>query len=371
MSSSYDYLIVGSGLSGAVFAHEATKRGKRCLVLEKRPHLGGNVYTEMREGIAVHCYGAHIFHTDNERVWGYVNSLTEFNRYINSPVANFEGALFNLPFNMNTFYALWGTKTPAEAKAKLESQRVHYDREPANLKEQALSLVGHDIYEKLIRGYTEKQWNRPCTELPAFIIKRLPLRFTFDNNYFTSRFQGIPSLGYTTLIAKLLSGTEIRLDTDFLTDKQGFKALAKKAVYTGMIDAYFEYALGQLHYRSLRFEHEVLDEENHQGVGVVNYTDAQTPYTRSIEHKHFVYGTQPKTVVTKEYSLEWQPGMEPYYPVNDAANQALYGRYAEAAKAETRDRGTIFLGRLAKYAYYDMDQAILASLEAAEKELDL
>ena len=370
----YDYLVVGAGLSGAVFTNEALKRGKRCLVLEKRGHVGGNVYCDEVEGIKVHIYGAHIFHTDNRKVWSYVKGLSEFNNFVNSPLACFEGRLYNLPFNMNTFYQLWGVKTPAEARAMIESQIVDYHRPPENLEEQALSLVGRDIYEKLIRGYTEKQWNRPCRELPAFIIKRLPLRFTFDNNYFTSPYQGIPLEGYTAMVEKLLAGSpgpapeaaEVRLNADFLADKERYMRLASKVVYTGMIDAFFDYRYGGLEYRSLRFEHSVLDEENHQGVAVMNYTGLERPYTRIIEHKHFVFGGQPKTVVTREYPQDWRPGLEPYYPVNDEKNGSLYTRYREEARKEDK---VIFLGRLARYTYCDMDQAITAALEAARAEL--
>jgi UDP-galactopyranose mutase len=362
----YDYLIVGSGLSGAVFAHEAIKRGKRCLVLEKRNHIGGNVYCEDIEGIPVHCYGAHIFHTDNERVWRYVTDLTPFNHFINSPMANYCGKLYNLPFNMNTFYQMWGITSPAEAQAKIEAEAAHHAGEPANLEEQTLRLVGRDLYETLIKGYTEKQWGRPCRELPAFIIKRLPVRFTFDNNYFTNRYQGIPAAGYTALIAKLLEGAELRLNTDFLAAKAEYTAQADKTVYTGTIDSYFDHKHGWLEYRSLQFETEILDEENHQGVAVMNHTAAEPRYTRTIEHKHFVHGRQPKTVITKEYPEAWRPGLEPYYPVNNETNNALYTRYAEAAQKESR---VLFLGRLARYAYYDMDQAIAASLDAADREL--
>lgn len=361
----YDYLIVGSGLYGAVFAHEAKKAGKTCLVLEKRSHSGGNVYTEQVEGITVHRYGAHIFHTNMKEVWDYVNELAEFNRFTNSPVANFNGELYNLPFNMNTFYQMWGVRTPEEAKAKIAEQRAEIQGEPSNLEEQAISLVGRDIYEKLICGYTEKQWGRPCRELPAFIIKRLPVRFTYDNNYFNDRYQGIPEGGYTALIERLLEGIEVRLNTDFLADPEHWRGQAKKVVYTGTVDAYFDYCFGKLEYRSLRFETETLDRENFQGVAVVNYTDAQTPFTRLIEHKHFEYGTQPKTVITREYSAAWQEGMEPYYPVNDEKNSALYQKYAALA---AKEENVIFGGRLGQYCYYDMDKVIAAALEAAKKE---
>ncbi len=361
----YDYLIVGSGLYGAVFAHEAKKAGKTCLILEKRNHPGGNVFTEQVEGITVHRYGAHIFHTNLKEVWDYVNELAEFNRFTNSPIANFNGELYNLPFNMNTFYQMWGVCTPEEAKAKISDQRAEIQGEPANLEEQAISLVGRDIYEKLICGYTEKQWGRPCKELPAFIIKRLPVRFTYDNNYFNDRYQGIPEGGYTPLIERLLEGVEVRLNTDFLMKKDYWCAQAKKVIYTGTVDAYFDYCFGKLEYRSLRFDTETLNQENYQGVAVVNYTDAKTPFTRLIEHKHFEYGTQPKTVITREYSAAWQEGMEPYYPVNDEKNSALYQKYAALA---AKEENVIFGGRLGQYCYYDMDKVIAAALEAAKKE---
>jgi UDP-galactopyranose mutase len=337
------------------------------LALEKRGHIGGNVYTEPVGGILAHRYGAHIFHTGNERAWRLVTGLAAFNRFVNSPVANYQGRLYSLPFNMNTFYQLWGTATPAEAREKLRQETAPYrgGRNPGNLEDQALRLAGRDIYEKLIKGYTEKQWGRPCRELPAFIIKRLPLRFTFDNNYFASTYQGIPEEGYTALVEKLLEGADVRLNTDFLSAKEGYSSMAGKVIYTGQLDAYFGYKYGGLEYRSLRFETETLDEENHQGVAVMNYTDVEPPYTRAIEHKHFAFGKQPKTVVTREYPLSWEPGREPYYPVNDRANTALYARYAKDAGEE---RKVIFLGRLARYAYLDMDQAIAASLEAADRE---
>ena len=361
----YDYLIVGSGLYGAVFAHEAKKRGKTCLVLEKRDHIGGNVYCRQVEGVTVHCYGAHIFHTNDKEVWDYVNALAPFNRFTNSPVANFHGELYNLPFNMNTFYQMWGVTTPAQAQQKILEQRAVITGEPANLEEQAISLVGTDIYEKLINGYTEKQWGRPCRELPAFIIKRLPVRFTYDNNYFNDRYQGIPEGGYTPLVEKLLEGIEVRLNTDFLQDKEYWLTQADRVVYTGTVDAYFDYCYGKLEYRSLRFETEVLDMENYQGVAVVNYTDRETPFTRLIEHKHFEYGTQPKTVITREYPATWQEGMEPYYPVNDQTNGALYQKYAALAAAENK---VLFGGRLGQYCYYDMDKVIAAALEAVKTE---
>lgn len=363
----YDYLIVGAGLFGAVFAHEATAAGKKCLVIDKRSHIAGNIYTEDVEGIAVHRYGAHIFHTNNKEVWDYVNRFATFNRYTNSPVANYKGELYNLPFNMNTFTKMWGVITPAEAEAKIAEQRAaHYTAEPKNLEEQAINLVGTDIYEKLIKGYTEKQWGRPCTELPAFIIKRLPVRFTYDNNYFNALYQGIPDGGYTAMVEKMLEGIEVRLNVDYLADRENLNALADKVVYTGPVDAYFGYRLGALQYRSVRFETEVLDTDNYQGNAVVNYTDAETPYTRIIEHKHFAFGTQPKTVISREYSTEWHQGDEPYYPVNDEKNGALYAKYKALADAETK---VIFGGRLGEYKYYDMDKVIEAALDAAAREL--
>lgn len=355
----YDYLIVGSGLFGAVVAHEAAKAGKTCLVLEKRDHTGGNVHCEMVEDIVVHQYGAHIFHTNNKAVWDYVNELAEFNRYTNSPLANYKGEIYNLPFNMNTFRAMWGVRTPAEALAKIEAQRAEIQTEPKNLEEQAISLVGRDIYEKLIKGYTEKQWGRDCTELPAFIIKRLPVRLTYDNNYFNDRYQGIPIGGYNGIIDKLLSKADVLMGVDFLSDPDKYRAMADTVVYTGTIDSYFGFCYGKLEYRTVRFESEVLDEANYQGVAVVNYTDRETPYTRVIEHKHFEFGTQPKTVVTREYSTAWQDGMEPYYPVNDARNGDLYQKYAALAKEE---KNTLFGGRLAEYRYYDMDKVIESAL---------
>ena len=363
----YDYLIVGAGLFGAVFAQQATKAGKSCLVIDKRDHIAGNIYTENVEGINVHRYGAHIFHTNNKEVWDYVNQFAVFNRYTNSPVANYKGELYNLPFNMNTFNKMWGVVTPAEAKAKIEEQKKEAGiTDPQNLEEQAISLVGTDIYEKLIKGYTEKQWGRDCKNLPSFIIKRLPVRLTFDNNYFNALYQGIPIGGYTKLIANLLEGIEVRLNTDYLENKAELDVLADKVVYTGPIDAYFDYKLGALQYRSVRFETEVLDTDNYQGNAVVNYTDAETPYTRIIEHKHFAFGTQPKTVISREYSTEWHQGDEPYYPVNDEKNGALYAKYKALADAETK---VIFGGRLGEYKYYDMDKVIEAALDAAAREL--
>ena len=360
--SKYDYLIVGAGLYGAVFAQKATEAGKRCLVIEKRDHIAGNIYTEAVEGIQVHRYGAHIFHTSNDEVWSYVNRFATFNRYTNSPVANYKGEIYNLPFNMNTFNKMWGVITPAEAQAEIERQRAaHFVAEPKNLEEQAINLVGTDIYEKLVKHYTEKQWGRPCTELPAFIIKRLPVRFIYDNNYFNALYQGIPVGGYTAMVEKMLEGAEVKLGVDYLADKAAWDAVADKVVYTGPIDAYFGYKLGALAYRSVRFETETLEMENYQGNAVVNYTDADTPYTRIIEHKHFEFGTQPKTVISREYSAEWKVGDEPYYPVNDAANGELYQKYKALAEGEEK---VLFGGRLGEYKYYDMDKVIEAALAA-------
>ena len=362
----YDYLVVGSGLYGAIFAHEAKVHGKSVLVVDKRPNIAGNIYTENIEGINVHKYGAHIFHTNNKKVWNYITRFAEFNRFTNSPVANYKGELYSLPFNMYTFNKMWGVVTPEEAAAKIEEQRREITHEPQNLEEQAISLVGRDIYEKLIKGYTEKQWGRDCKDLPAFIIKRLPVRLTFDNNYFNALYQGIPIGGYTKMIANLLDGIEVRLNVDYLADRENLNALADKVVYTGPVDAYFGYRLGALQYRSVRFETEVLDTDNYQGNAVVNYTDAETPYTRIIEHKHFAFGTQPKTVISREYSTEWHQGDEPYYPVNDEKNGALYAKYKALADAETK---VIFGGRLGEYKYYDMDKVIEAALDAAAREL--
>ena len=364
----YDYLIVGSGLFGATFAYFAHKQGKRCLVIDKRPQLGGNVYCKNIEGINVHQYGAHIFHTSNKRVWQFVNSLVEFNRYTNSPVANYQGKLYNLPFNMNTFYQMWGVTTPAEAQAKIESQRqeavakMQADgvSEPRNLEEQALTLIGRDIYERLIKGYTEKQWGRKCTDLPAFIIKRLPVRLVFDNNYFNDTYQGIPIGGYNQLINSLLEGVETKTNVDFFDDRAHWEGLASKIVFTGELDRFYDYKLGHLDFRTVRFETEVLNEANHQGNAVVNYTEASVPYTRIIEHKHFesfgqaVYDN-PKTVISREYSTEWKPGMEPYYPVNDEKNNRLAEAYRQLAAQE---ENVIFGGRLAEYKYYDMAPVI-------------
>ena len=360
----YDYLIVGSGLFGAVFANEAAKAGKTCLVLEKRDHTGGNVHCENVEDVVVHKYGAHIFHTNNKVVWDYVNELADFNRYTNSPIANYKGEIYNMPFNMNTFRAMWGVRTPAEAQAMIDKQRAEITGEPKNLEEQAISLVGRDIYEKLVKGYTEKQWGRSCTELPAFIIKRLPVRLTYDNNYFNDRYQGIPIGGYNVIIDKLLEKADVITGVDFLSDPDKYRAMADTVVYTGTIDSYFGFCYGKLEYRTVRFESEVLDEPNYQGVAVVNYTDRETPYTRVIEHKHFEFGTQPKTVVTREYSTDWQDGMEPYYPVNDERNGALYAKYEALAKEE---KNTLFGGRLAEYRYYDMDKVIESALALTAK----
>ena len=364
----YDYLIVGSGLFGAIFAHEAKIEGKRCLVIEKRNHIGGNIYCEEVEGINVHKYGAHIFHTNNKEVWDYVNNFVEFNNYINSPVANYKGELYNLPFNMNTFYQLWKVKTPSEAKIKIEEQLKEANiEEPKNLEEQAIKLIGKDVYEKLVKGYTEKQWGKKATELPAFIIKRLPVRFTFDNNYFNDRYQGIPIGGYNVIIEKLLEGIEVKLDTDFFSNRKYFEEVAEKVVFTGMIDEFYEYKFGELEYRSLRFEDEILDEENHQGNAVINYTEYEIPYTRIIEHKHFEYGNQPKTVITKEYPALWERGKEPYYPINNDKNNQIYLKYKELADKESN---IIFGGRLAEYKYYDMHHVIERALQSVKNEFN-
>ena len=369
----YDYLVVGSGLYGAVFAHEAKKAGKSVLVIDKRPNISGNVYTEAVEGIQVHKYGAHIFHTNNRKVWEYVNQFAEFNRFTNSPVANYKGELYSLPFNMYTFNKMWGVITPEEAAAKIEEQKKAAGIvEPKHLEEQAISLVGRDIYEKLIKGYTEKQWGRPCNELPAFIIKRLPVRLTFDNNYFNALFQGIPIGGYTKMVANMLEGIEVQLNVDYLKNKESYDTIADKIIYTGAIDAFYDYKLGTLEYRSVRFETELLDVPNFQGNAAVNYTDEKTPWTRIIEHKWFEFGKDadgqdlPKTVISKEFSSEWKPGDEPYYPVNDEKNGMLYEKYKCLAETENK---VIFGGRLGEYKYYDMDQVIAAALNMAEKEL--
>ena len=375
----YDYLIVGAGLYGATFAHFATRQGKRCLVIDKRPHTGGNIYCSEVEGINVHQYGAHIFHTSDRKVWDFVNSIVPFNRYTNYPVAQApDGRLYNLPFNMNTFYQMWSVKTPAEAQAKLDEQRYQaVERmqadgvsEPRNLEEQALLLIGRDIYEQLIKGYTEKQWGRPCTELPAFIIRRLPVRLTFDNNYFNDSYQGIPVGGYNRLTEGLLAGADVLLDTDFFDNREHWQSVADKIVFTGKIDEFYGYRFGQLQYRTVRFETEVLDEPNHQGNAVVNYTSADVPYTRIIEHKHFeTFGAavydNPHTVISREYSTEWQEGMEPFYPVNDAVNQAVYKKYRELA---AKEKNVIFGGRLAEYKYYDMAPIIAAVMALFNKE---
>ncbi len=362
----YDYVLVGCGLYSGVFAYLARKMGKKCLVVEKRNHMGGNIYCEETEGINVHTYGAHIFHTSNKEIWKFVNELAEFNRYTNSPVANFKGEIYNMPFNMNTFSKMWNVATPAEAKAKIEEQKASIKGEPQNLEEQAISFVGTDIYEKLVKGYTEKQWGRDCKELPAFIIKRLPVRFTYDNNYFNDLYQGIPIGGYNVIIEKLFEGCDIEFETDYLKNREYYDSLGEKTVYTGMIDAFYDYQLGKLEYRSLKFDTETLDMDNYQGVAVVNYTDRETPYTRIIEHKHFEFGTQPKTVITREYSVAWEEGMEPYYPVNDEKNQDLYQQYASMAEKESN---VIFGGRLGEYKYYDMDKVIESAMKVAKEEL--
>ena len=364
----YDYLVVGAGLYGAVFAYEAKKRGKEVLVIDRRDHKGGNIYCENVNGINVHKYGAHIFHTSNKKVWEYVNQFAEFNRYTNSPVANYKGELYNLPFNMNTFNKMWGVITPQEAAAKIEEQRKEAGiTEPKNLEEQAISLVGKDIYEKLIKGYTQKQWGRKCTELPSFIIKRLPVRLTFDNNYFNDLYQGIPMGGYNVIIDKMLDGVEVELGTDYLANKDKYENIADKIIFTGPIDEFYDYCFGPLEYRSVRFETEELPVENYQGNAVVNYTEREVPYTRIIEHKHFEFGTQPTTVISKEYSAEWKVGDEPYYPVNNDKNAALYQKYLDKSKEENK---VIFGGRLGEYKYYDMDKVIESALNFVEKELD-
>ena len=368
----FDYLVVGSGLYGAIFACEANKKGKKVLVVDKRPNIGGNIYTEKIEGINVHKYGAHIFHTNNKKVWEYVNKYATFNRFTNSPVANYKGELFSLPFNMYTFNKMWGVVTPEEAMAKIEEQRKEIKGEPTNLEEQAISLVGRDIYEKLIKGYTEKQWGRDCKDLPSFIIKRLPVRLTFDNNYFNALYQGIPVGGYTKMIENMLDGIEVRLNVDYLENKEELDKLAEKVVYTGPIDAYFDYKLGYLEYRSVRFENELLDKPNFQGNAAVNYTDRETPWTRIIEHKWFEFGKDekgndlPKTYISREYSSEWKPGDEPYYPVNDEKNSNLYAEYKELAEKEEK---VIFGGRLGEYKYYDMDATVACVLDKCEEVL--
>lgn len=360
----YDYLIVGAGLFGAVFAHEMTKNGKKCLIIEKRGHIAGNVYTESVENINVHKYGAHIFHTNNKEIWEYINQFADFNRYTNSPVANYKGELYNLPFNMNTFYQMWGVKTPDEAKSKIEEQKADVKiKNPKNLEEQAISLIGKDIYEKLVKGYTEKQWGKKCSELPPFIIKRLPVRFTFDNNYFNDLYQGIPIGGYTKIIEKMLDGVEIKLNTDFFDNKEKWLNSADKILFTGMIDEYYDYCYGELEYRGLNFEFETLDLENYQGNAVINYTDAETPYTRIIEHKHFESSNSPKTIITKEYPKAWSKGEEAYYPLNDEKNSRLYEKYVELSQ---NDDKVIFGGRLGMYKYFDMWQVIEESLKLVD-----
>ncbi|MCI5900532.1 MAG: UDP-galactopyranose mutase [Lachnospiraceae bacterium] len=362
----YDYLIVGAGLFGAVFAHEAHRRQKTCLVVEKRSHIAGNIYCKNVEGIHVHQYGAHIFHTSDKIIWDYINQFAEFNNYINSPIAVYKDELYNLPFNMNTFSKMWGIRTPSEAREKIAEQIASLNiTNPSNLEEQALSLVGTDVYEKLIKGYTEKQWGRPCKDLPSFIIKRLPLRFTYDNNYFNARYQGIPIGGYTPIVEKMLSHADVRLNTDYFAHRAELSSLAHKTIFTGMLDEYFDFCYGALQYRTVRFEEELLECDNYQGNAVVNYTDIEVPYTRIIEHKHFEFGTQPVTVISREYSSEWQPGIEPYYPINDQRNSSLFAKYQELSK---REENVIFGGRLGNYRYYDMDQVIAAALETAETE---
>ena len=364
--SKFDYLIVGAGLFGSVFAYEATQRGKKCLVIDKRNHIAGNIYTENIEGINVHKYGAHIFHTSDKTIWEYVNRFADFNNFINSPIASYKDELYNLPFNMNTFSKMWGIKTPAEAKAIIAGQIANLNiGEPQNLEEQALKLVGTDVYEKLIKGYTQKQWGRPCTELPAFIIKRLPLRFTYDNNYFNDRYQGIAIGGYTQIIEKMLAGSDVKTDTDYFEFIKENPDIAEKTVFTGQIDEFFGYRYGALGYRSVRFENEILDTDNYQGDAVVNYTDREVPYTRIIEHKHFEFGKQPKTVISREYSSEWKKGDEPYYPVNNERNNQMYQEYQKLAETVPN---VIFGGRLGQYKYYDMDKVIAAALETVQNE---
>ena len=361
----YDYLIVGSGLFGAVFAHQMTQRKKKCLVIERRNHIGGNCYTEEVEGIQVHKYGAHIFRTSNEKIWDYMRQFCKFNHFINSPIANYKGEIYNMPFNMNTFNKMWGVITPEEAEAKICEQRKILTHPPRNLEEHVIQLVGNDIYQKLVKGYTEKQWGRPCTELPASIMKRLPIRFTYDNNYFNDPYQGIPVGGYTAIIQSMFDGSEVQLGCDFSKNRSSYLNMAKKILYTGPIDEFFEYVYGPLEYRSLRFEHQVLDQENYQGVAVVNYTDRETPWTRIIEHKHFEFGKQKKTVISKEFPLEWHPGIEPYYPINDEKNQKKLSQYKELALQEKQ---ILFGGRLGEYRYYDMQDTIASALKLSECE---
>ena len=369
MKKEYDYLIVGAGLYGAVFAYQATQNGKKCLVVDRRPHIGGNLYCENIAGINVHQYGPHIFHTSDEEVWNFVNSIVSFNKFINEPLANYKGKLYNLPFNMNTFRQLWGITDPNDAKIKIEEQRAEYAKiQPRNLEEQALKLVGRDIYEILIKGYTEKQWGRKTTELPSFIIKRLPLRFTYNNNYFNDRYQGIPQGGYNKLIFKLLKGCEIQLNIDYNKQHTELDSLAQTVVYTGMLDEYFDYCYGELEYRSLKFEHQLLDTENYQGNAVINYTEKDVPFTRIIEHKHFEYGTQPQTIITREYHIAWNRKEEAYYPINDTHNNALYLKYRTLA---SQKNNFIFGGRLAEYTYYDMDKIVRAALDKAKEHLSI
>lgn len=362
----YDAVVVGAGLTGATIAQRLTEQGKRCLVLEKRPHIAGNAYDVEIDGIRVHRYGAHIFHTSDLRVWEYVSRFSDFNRYIHAPVANYRGRIYNLPFNMNTFSRLWGVVSPEQAESKLREQRIRYEHEPRNLEEQALGLAGRDIYETLVRGYTEKQWGRPCTQLPAFLIRRLPFRFSYDNRYFSDPYQGIPSEGYTRLVERMLEGIELRLNTDYLSQRGDFDRLAERIVFTGPIDAFFAFSEGHLQYRTLRFEDEHLETPNYQGTAVMNFTDRETPYTRIIEHKHFCFGQQPNTIITKEYPMEWTPEAEPYYPINDERNTAILKRYQDKARRETR---VSFCGRLGEYRYYDMDQAVGAALALADRLL--
>ena len=367
MDKKYDYLIVGAGLFGSIFAYEANKKGKRCLVIDKRNHIAGNIYTKEVEGIQVHEYGAHIFHTSNKEVWDYINQFAEFNRYTNSPIANYHGEIYNMPFNMNTFNKLWGVVTPEEAQEKIEEEKKEYNvSEPKNLEEQAINLVGKTIYEKLVKGYTEKQWGQMATELPPFIIKRLPVRFTYDNNYFNDKYQGIPIGGYTQIVEKMLDGIDVRLNCDFFENREELENLADKTVFTGMIDKYYNYKFGELEYRSLRFETEILDEENYQGNAVVNYTAYEVPYTRVIEHKHFEYGTGPKTVITREYPDSWNREKEPYYPINNEKNNELYQKYKELADKEDK---VIFGGRLGQYKYYDMHNVVQEALNCVRNEL--
>ncbi len=363
----YDYLIVGAGIFGSIFAHEAIKKGKTCLVIDKRNHIGGNIYTEEVEGIQVHKYGAHIFHTSNKKVWDYINQFAEFNRYTNSPVAYYKGEIFNMPFNMNTFNKMWGVITPDQAKKKIAEQIAESGiTDPQNLEEQAISLVGKDIYEKLVKGYTQKQWGKLCTELPSFIIKRLPVRFTYDNNYFNDLYQGIPVGGYTQIISKMLEGSDVRLNTDYFANRKELESLAEKIIFTGMIDEFYNHCYGTLEYRSLHFETQILDKVNYQGNAVVNYTEFNVPYTRIIEHKHFEFGEQEKSVITKEYPKQWENGVEPYYPINDNKNENLFLMYKRLSEKEKK---VIFGGRLAEYKYYDMHNIIQQALDRAEREL--